>query len=118
MNTRFDYLYRDASNYKQWGSIVFAGSLTPAMLERLTRSLESSEFFIADQVRVPEVFHDTWPSYDDDHCWHEWAGFELTDCDADDRFGRTIEQFVGEVEAASVAGWRDFVPQEREAQFR
>lgn len=113
MNTVFNYLYRDGSNYKQWGSVVFAGTVSDVLTQRFARSLESGEFFIADQLRVPEVFPGTWPIYADDHCWHEWAGFEATDASPDDPVSRTIEQFVGDAEQARARGWRDFDPQQR-----
>jgi len=106
-------MYRDGSNYKQWGSIIFAGELTETLRQRLVAALDSEEFFIADQVRVPEVFPDSWPMYDDDHCWHEWAGWESADSEPTDAFARSIEQFVDEVEGAAAAGWRDFDPQDR-----
>jgi hypothetical protein len=67
MNMRFEYLYRDGSNYKQWGEILFSGEPSDGLTQRLTRSLESTEFFIADQIRVPAVFPDTCPIYRDDH---------------------------------------------------
>jgi len=113
MNTVFNYLYRDGSNYKQWGSVVFAGTITDALTERFTRSLDSGEFFIADQLRIREVFPETWPIYADDHCWHEWAGFEGSDSSPDDFSSRTIEEFVRDAEHARESGWNDFDPQQR-----
>jgi hypothetical protein len=113
MNTLFNYLYRDGSNYKQWGSIVFKGEITDGLRERFARALEGCEFFIADQIRVPEVFPDTWPIYADDHCWHEFSEFETTNDAPSDPHSRTIEEFVHEAERADSAGWHDFDPQER-----
>ena len=113
MNTSFDYLYRDGSNYKQWGSIVFEGDISDDLRSRFARALESTEFSIADQIRMPEVFPDSWPIYADDHCWHAFSDFEPTAEPPNDRFSRAIEQFVLEVECASSDGWRDFDPQER-----
>jgi hypothetical protein len=113
MNTLFNYLYRDASNYKEWGEIVFKGEATQALGERFARALDGGDFFIADQIRIPEVFPSTWPVYADDHCWHESAGFELTERPVTDSLARAIEAFVVEAERASSAGWRDFDPQQR-----
>lgn len=109
----FSYLYRDGSNYKQWGSIVFKGRLTDSLGHRFRRALESEEFFIADQIRVKEVFPESWPIYADDHCWHSFAEFEITNEPRNDEFTRTIEMFVKEAERARVAGWRDFDPLDR-----
>ena len=38
MNTVFNYLYRDGSNYKQWGSVIFEGTITDALTRRLASS--------------------------------------------------------------------------------
>src|ERR1700694_1477841 len=108
-NTRFDYLYRDASNYKSWGSVVFCGELHAGLSARLRAALESTEFFIADQIRIPEVFLvPDWPLLQDDHCWHEFVKAEVTSDTADDSHDRTIEEFVVEVEHAAKEGWKIF----------
>lgn len=106
MNTRLEYLYRNAANYKQWGAVVFAGAPDEAISRRLVEALESGEFFIAAQVRVPERFFDDGLNPDDDRCWHEFSTLEPVDEEPTDEFGRTIETFVAECEAASRAGWR------------
>ena len=113
MNTAFEYLYRDASNYKQYGCVVFAGHVTDALRERFAAALDGGEFFIAEQLRIPEVFPETWPTYADDHCWHESAGFEATEASTSDPFNRSVDQFVREAEEAAHHGWLDFDPQER-----
>jgi hypothetical protein len=111
-NARFEYLYRDASNYKVWGSLVFAGRITDDLTRRLARALESSEFFIARQVRVPELFLGLlyWPLEQDDHCWHEFSRVESTTEPANDPVDRTIEEFIVEVEQQSAFGWNIFDP--------
>jgi hypothetical protein len=111
-NARFEYLYRDASNYKAWGSVVFAGKTTDDLTRGLLRALESSEFFIAHQVRIPELFTDlqSWPLEQDDHCWHEFSCIESTSEAANDRYGRSIEEFIAEVEQQSALGWQIFDP--------
>ncbi len=113
MNTRLDYMYRNASNYSRVGSVVFEGATSAQLVQRFSRALESSEFFIADQVRVPELFFEDNLDPNDDHCWHELAAFESTDDGSTDEFARTIESFVVECEAASHAGWRIFDPADR-----
>jgi hypothetical protein len=103
-NTRLTYLYRDGSNYKRWGNIVFAEACTEAVRHRLVNSLENREWFIARQVRVPEQFFDDQIDADD-HCWHELSDLEPTDDPVNDRFDRTFEDFVHEVERACATGW-------------
>lgn len=112
MNTRFEYLYRDGSNYKRWGAVVFSGIATVTMKSRLMTALESSQLFIAHQVRVPELFFAG--SIDaDDHCFHEFADVVQCNEPADDAHGRTFEEFVSELERAVRDGWDVFDPAER-----
>ena len=112
MNTRFDYLYRDGSNYKNWGAVIFRGTASESLQSRLVKALESGELFIAHQVRVPELFFTD--SIDvDDHCYHELAGIAACDEAPDDVHGRTLEEFVLEVERARQQGWRVFDPADR-----
>ena len=56
----FDYLYRDASNYKSWGSLLLEGSATKTDLELLRACLESGEFFISEQVGIPPLYAGLW----------------------------------------------------------
>lgn len=113
MNSVFGYLYRDGSNYKAWGEVVFAGAPSDELRTRIVEALSDHEFFIAEQIRVPECFFDSWPRYEDDHCWHEFNSLEADDRQPDDEFGRTIEQFVADIERASASGWNVFDPHER-----
>lgn len=114
MNTRFEYQYRDGSNYKSWGEVIFAGRPTDELSRRLMRSLDGWELFIADQVRVPEVFFRHRGLYVDDHCWHELVEISETPFPPTDILGRTFENFVHEMEMASATGWRVFDRFDRE----
>ena len=70
----FDYLYRDASNYKSWGSLLLEGSATETELAQLRTKLNSEEFFIAEQIGIPALYAKLWEFSDvpteDDHVWH------------------------------------------------
>jgi hypothetical protein len=105
MNTRVEYLYRDGSNYKQWGAVVFRGKCDTSLARRLFAALDNREFFIAHQARLPELFFADRPLYADDHCWHELAEVTATSTVPDDPLDRTIEEFVTEMECASRDGW-------------
>ena len=113
MNTCFEYLYRDGSNYKQWGAVVFRGECDGSLARRLFEALDRGEFFIANQVRLPELFFSDQPPYADDHCWHEMGEVTTTSAAADDQLGRTIEAFVTEIERASTNAWAVFDRSER-----
>ncbi len=80
MNTRVNYLYRDAANYKQWHSVVLAGELTDAQRALITGALDDGDYFIAEQVGLPNL-RERWRShYDDiDHVWHELTSIDTVD---------------------------------------
>lgn len=73
MNTRFHYLYRDASNYKRGKTIVLEGELS---FEEIKRYLFEGDGFIASQVGLEDI-QTTWArdGYDfptaDDHVFSE-----------------------------------------------
>lgn len=113
MNTRFEYFYRDGSNYKQWGSVVFRGASEAALRDRLFAALDSDGYFIAHQVRLPELFF-IGSLDEDDHCFHELAEVSTTAEPPDDPLGRTIDDFASEMEQASKSGWAVFDVCERQ----
>ncbi len=108
MNSRFEYLYRDASNYKRWRSVVFSGAPTRALESRIRASLHDGEWFIANQVRLPNLFFLDFPVNDDDHCWHEFSAIEATELSPDDPLQRAIAGFAAELAEAHHVGWRQF----------
>lgn len=111
MNIRLNYLYRDAANYKTYGTVVFKGgdfqSLTNAETE-LEKSLIESEYFVAIDVAVPDLR----PAILDctvDHDWHEVEGLEECTDSANDQLDRTISEFieaVGYANSLQVGRWR------------
>lgn len=70
----FDYLYRDGSNYKSWGSLLLEGSATAANVEALQARLDGREFYIAEQIGIPPLYAELWECSggptEDDHVWH------------------------------------------------
>jgi hypothetical protein len=73
----FEYLYRDASNYKSWGSVLLKGVATPLEIQGLIRSLEDASYFVAEQVRVPALCETLYAlsggQTEDDHAFHEYV---------------------------------------------
>ena len=109
-NVKMIYLYRDASNYKAWGEIIFRNPDKLNLIEieeRLRSSFDCHEFFVASQVSIPEVFlflHDRFT--EDDHFFHEFHAVEFTTEQHTDSCGRSIKTFVEQVEHSSREGWR------------
>jgi len=73
----FEYLYRDASNYKAWGTILLSGIPSQNNIAALRASLESDEYFVAEQVGIPAVYKELWDlsggPNSDDHALHEFV---------------------------------------------
>ena len=104
-NIRFIYLYRDASNYKQHGEVIFSNETQRAVeeIDQTIRSLLSDGcFFIARQVQLEERFFAV--VNEDDHPWHEFVQVEAT-TDPIPEAKRDIAQFLKELEQVHHAGW-------------
>ena len=75
----FEYLYRDAGNFKAWGELLLEGVLTDAEISRLTARFDEGELFVAEQIGVPALYEELWlqcqcdPSDELDHVWHEFS---------------------------------------------
>lgn len=72
----FEYLYRDASNYKARGKILLSGNMSQYDTVILQSWLESGEYFVAEQVGIPALYKELWelsggPS-SSDHALHEF----------------------------------------------
>jgi hypothetical protein len=78
--TIFEYLYRDAGNYKAFGELLLEGLLEQTDVAKFRGWFESGEYFIAEQLAIPTLYDLLWaqcengPSAEDDHVWHEFCG--------------------------------------------
>lgn len=102
MNIRFEYLYRDSGNYKNWGSIVFSNpqnEKVEVLTERVRSCLIDHAFFVAAKAGVPDLHFD---NFDEelDHGWHEFAFVEYTLESPNDTQGRNISQFLLDLKSA------------------
>lgn len=73
-----NYLYRDSSNYKNFGSANFSNpdNIPIEEIEIIIRlNLIDGENFIAEDWGLPTLYFDEWT--DDDHNWHEFFGIEV-----------------------------------------
>lgn len=79
-NTRIEYLYRDASNYKCYKEFVVQGTFSSDEILEILRCLDMGEYFIPAQVGMPGDIDWEW-SDQDDHPWFELSpfGFHETD---------------------------------------
>jgi hypothetical protein len=92
-NIKFNYLYRDAGNYKQFGFVIFSNpnSLPTESIElEIHSKLIDGEYFIASQLNIASLFFEG--TNDLDHIWHEFDSIEITSENSTDK--RTIEQLI------------------------
>lgn len=106
-NTLVDYMYRDASNYKQHLFVVLEGRMTKDQATALCGMLDEGEYFLPGMVGLPAA---PWSEgadgshYDDDHPWHELTGLAPTENRSG---GITVDQFLADVAAAHAQGWKE-----------
>ncbi len=103
MNIRFEYLYRDAGNFKSWGELVFSNphninvNLVKALAENV---LIDQAYFVASKANVPDLHFN---EYNDqlDHNWHEFHTVAQTEEVTNDSLGRNIEEFIESLQFAA-----------------
>lgn len=76
-HTVFEYLYRDASNFRKQGSLLLDGQAAEADVETVRARLDAGTYFVAEQVGVPSLravlAAETGGLTDDDHSFHEFV---------------------------------------------
>ena len=70
MNTKIEYLYRGASNYKKWNEVIIIGEVSIADKKLIKECLYADELFIPERVGLPLVRPDNRITVDD-HCYAE-----------------------------------------------
>jgi len=111
-NIRFNYLYRDGSNFRSVGEVVFSNpdNLSTNFIEnKLVLLFLPDKLFIASQIFIPEVFlFIDGKMTSSDHCYHEFDSIEICKDEETDRRHRSILDFLDDVENASLEGWKAF----------
>lgn len=78
MNTRINYMYRDASNYKSFNTAVVDGILSDTDCHTIYHCCDGDggqHLFIPHMVGLPEKTFEDFGQYDDDHPWFEIGQF-------------------------------------------
>jgi hypothetical protein len=72
----FEYLYRDASNYKSSGSVLLGGTIDEGKVASLVSNFEDGVFFIPEAIGIPELrskLYEYGGPNSDDHEYHEFV---------------------------------------------
>lgn len=107
----FEYLYRDAGNFKTHGCLLLKGERKRNGSESSIRScLEWGDQFVAEQIGVPPLCEAHWASVgegpsDLDHAFHEFVGLRAPEPDerALEVWG-ALDELVRRMQAAA-RGW-------------
>lgn len=112
-NTKFNYLYRDASNYKVWNEFVIEGQLTEEQADKIIECCYG-EYFKPHMVGMPEkTFVDLgYSENEDDVEFFELGGGDICMCDIfsytdEDSSGITCEQLVENFVNAKEKNWEE-----------
>ena len=102
--TIFEYCYRDAANFKVWGSVVLQGGFAPNDLVRLRQSFDAGEFFIAEQLGLPPLYEELWKfsggPTNTDHVWHTFHALRIAELEeAHGPLFDIVDNFISRVEA-------------------
>jgi hypothetical protein len=103
----FEYLYRDAANYKAWGQLLLTGQFTDEQVSQMLSHFDSGEFFIAEQIGIPTLYEDLWQYSNgptsDDHSWHSFHAIRpATSQDiASNRPWGTVEKLLSNLQSVS-----------------
>jgi hypothetical protein len=97
-NVRFEYLYRDAGNYKKRGAVIFRGaegSDLSALDSQIRQRLIDQTYFYPEKVGIPKLDLDELGHDDEmDVTWNEYLGLNFTSDGPSDR--RTILEVIEE----------------------
>ncbi len=77
-NTKIEYLYRDASNWKEWNTCIVCGTAAKEDVEEVFAIVGEDGYFIPEQVGLP-LSRPSEEVTEDDHCWAELISIEETD---------------------------------------
>lgn len=74
----FEYLYRDAGNWKTFGEALLVGEFCESLAAEILQLLGADGFFVAEQIGVPALqpeHHRTYGRATDlDHAFHQFCG--------------------------------------------
>ena len=92
MNTRINYLYRDASNYKVPNDVIVSGIFSSEQISEIISCLDSGEFFIPSKVGFTEKKFEE--ETEDDHPWFELQADDFEFCNEEPTLNVSPDELV------------------------
>jgi hypothetical protein len=98
MNTSITYQYRDASNYKEFDTVIISGLLS---LNDIEEYLYEKEFFIPSEIGLKDLQSENLNQ--DDHIWHEIL--DISHTQEKPAINITAEKIISNFKKASLEEW-------------
>ena len=98
MNTLITYQYRDASNYKEFETVITNGLLS---LKDIEEYLYDKEFFVPSEIGLKDLQPENLNQ--DDHIWHEIL--EINHTHEKPTTNMTAEKIVSNFRKVSLEEW-------------
>ena len=105
MNTVFNYLYRDADNYKTWNNVVLEGAMDDSDYEKILSCCDCDHTFVPENIGL-DLIRDWEYDPETDHPWCEVQPYELTEAKS---CGLTVKELVDRFEKRK-EHWDDVMP--------
>lgn len=79
-NTKLEYMYRDADNYKVWRQVVLEGEISAEDMRKIGENLYDGEFFVPSAVGLDDLQSELgdW-DWQSDHPFHTIESIHSTD---------------------------------------
>ena len=103
LNTRLDYLYRDASNYKKYTSCIIKGQFTEKQKKEILDTLSVGEYFIPEQVGLPANRFEDFT--EDDHPFCEISDEDIYETLQNPTVNMTAEELYENFMRVKATGW-------------
>lgn len=104
VNTKIDYLYRDADNYKVWNQCIIEGTLSEEQKQKILDSLFEGEWFIPHMVGLPEKQFEQWDEQSD-HPFFELNEYSFEETALSPTVSVKAAELVAAFESCSKDNW-------------
>lgn len=97
-NTKIEYLYRDASNYKVHNEAIVSGPVDEQLIQTILNCLDEGEYFIPSAVGLPsKQFDDVG---EDDHPWFELGEYSFSETAQEPTVDMSLEELAARFQKA------------------
>jgi hypothetical protein len=104
-NTAFSYMYRDASNWKRFETVILEDELTPQDINLILNCLEDQSLFLPEQVGLPALQKGWETLNEDDHVWHELKRDDIQIVNESPTISTTTRELVEKFRLVYSKGW-------------